>query len=51
MSHGTGPFYRRRGFRVAESSDLSKEHIELEALEPRRGLRIDLRVTMTYPTI
>jgi len=44
------PFYRCRGFRVVDSSQLSGEHVELEAAERQRGLRTDLRVTMTYPT-
>ena len=41
-----GPFYRRQGFDVVDSAALSAAHSALEALESRRGLRIDLRVTM-----
>ena len=42
------PFYQHRGFRVVDSSTLSEEHVALEAIERERGLRTDLRVTMTY---
>ncbi|HSA60841.1 MAG TPA: GNAT family N-acetyltransferase [Nitrospiraceae bacterium] len=45
-----GPFYLRRGFRVVNSSDVSKHHLDLEASERKRGLRTELRVTMAYPT-
>ena len=44
------PFYRRRGFDVVDSSQLSDEHVEIEALERKRGLRTDLRVSMKYST-
>jgi GNAT superfamily N-acetyltransferase len=45
-----GPFYLRRGFRVVDSSDVSKHHLDLEAAERKRGLPTELRVTMAYPT-
>ena len=44
------PFYQRMGFQVVESSVLSPDHLELESIEQRRGLRIDIRVTMAYKT-
>ena len=44
------PFYRSRGFEVVDSSLLSDEHVEIEALERQRGLRTDLRVSMKYST-
>jgi GNAT superfamily N-acetyltransferase len=44
------PFYRRRGFEVVDSSHLSDEHVEIEALERQRGLRTDRRVSMKYST-
>jgi len=43
-----GPFYGRRGFHVVDSSQLSAEHVELEALERQRGLRPGFRVSMKY---
>jgi len=44
------PFYHRRGFQIVESAALSAEHVQLEASERQRGLRTDLRVTMTWKT-
>jgi GNAT superfamily N-acetyltransferase len=44
------PFYQRHGFRVVESARLSPQHVELEAVEQQRGLRIDRRVAMMYST-
>jgi GNAT superfamily N-acetyltransferase len=44
------PFYRRRGFQVVDASELSEQHVALDDVERRQGLRTDLRVTMTLPT-
>jgi GNAT superfamily N-acetyltransferase len=44
------PFYERKGFRVVASSALSSEHVQLETAELERGLRTDLRVSMTRST-
>jgi GNAT superfamily N-acetyltransferase len=44
------PFYRRRGFDVVDSLQLSDEHVEIETLERKRGLRPDFRVSMKYTT-
>ena len=44
------PFYRSKGFEVVDSSQLSDEHVDIEALERQRGLRTEFRVSMKYST-
>jgi GNAT superfamily N-acetyltransferase len=45
------PFYQRRGFKIVGSSELSPEHVELEACEQQRGLQTDRRVSMVYSNV
>lgn len=42
------PFYRRRGFRSVEPSELSAEHVRLALTEEQRGLRAELRTMMLF---
>jgi GNAT superfamily N-acetyltransferase len=45
-----GPFYRRRGFRVLDRSELSPGLLRIVAMERAKGLRTDLRVIMRRNT-